>query len=578
MKFPSLRLRSFRLRVALQAALLTLLSLAIFTAMTWHILLQQRLQQIDAALHAEFAGELSRRLPRQVWPTIYQQLDGAFSGYTPANTDQQRVLLLALDQKREVAFRSETWPEHLQPDQLPPVAIIHVRQPSSRPAVPPPPPAAAAQSLPTDRPPPYDEERNFVPHGQMPQQQLDRIPAPPYYKDLQVDMSTVEVDGVHWRMGGIEHPAWKVYAGVNLDLVRAQLLISLSQLWVVVPPALLLMLLGAWVVSGRALRSVNHLSDNIAGIDVADLTHRLSAADNDREFEAIVTVFNALLERLERSFHQAKRFSGDAAHELKTPMMILHAGLEQALQQAPDGSPLQSTLSKLLEETHRLHAIIGKLLLLAQADAGRLPLQRAPIDLYTMLEELEEDYSMAAPEREFDWQVPRPLVISGDPDLLRQVFHNLISNAIKYGKPEGWIRLVVHRQGDVWCLDLANASVGIAIEYRDHLFDRFYRIPPGVLTSERRQRGTPDMPRAQQIARQGGERRVDGLGLGLGLAREIARAHGGDLVLLHAEPGEACFRLTLPALPATEGMPNRQKTVPFHDKTVIGPHAETHLV
>ncbi|MDH2432630.1 ATP-binding protein [Pokkaliibacter sp. MBI-7] len=578
MKFPSLRLRSFRLRVALQAALLTLLSLAIFTAMTWHILLQQRLQQIDGALYAEFAGELSRRLPRQVWPTIYQQLDGAFSGYTPANTDSQRVLLLALDQNREVAFRSETWPVHLQPEQLPPVASIHVRQPSSRPASPPPPAAGAERPQPADRPPPYDEERNFVPHGQMQQQQLDRIPAPPYYKDLKVDMRTVEVDGVRWRMGGIEHPAWKVYAGVNLDLVRTQLLISLSQLWIVVPPALLLMLLGAWVVAGRALRSVSHLSDNIASIDVADLTQRLSDADNDREFAAIVAVFNALLERLERSFHQAKRFSGDAAHELKTPMMILHAGLEQALQQAPDGSALQSTLSKLLEETHRLHAIIGKLLLLAQADAGRLPLQRGPIDLYAMLEELEEDYSMAAPERDFDWQVPRPLVISGDPDLLRQVFHNLISNAIKYGRPEGWIRLVAHRQGDLWCLDLANASVGIAIEFRDHLFDRFYRIPTTVTQPERRHGGTPDMPRAQQIARQGGERRVDGLGLGLGLAREIARAHGGDLVLLHAEPGEACFRLTLPALPAPEGTENRQKTVPFHDKTVIGSHAETHLV
>ena len=106
--------------------------------------------------------------------------------------------------------------------------------------------------------------------------------------------------------------------------------------------------------------------------------------------------------------------------------------------------------------------------------------------------------------------------------LIGTVLQNLVSNAIKYGLPGGWIALSVRRKGEQWRIDVANASHGIAPEHRHRLFDRFYR------------------------ADHAHQRRVDGVGLGLSLARDIAVAHGGSLVLADAEPGQVRFRLSLP--------------------------------
>ncbi len=115
--------------------------------------------------------------------------------------------------------------------------------------------------------------------------------------------------------------------------------------------------------------------------------------------------------------------------------------------------------------------------------------------------------------------------VLGDSDLLLQVIHNLVSNALKYGLADGWLSLSAARVGALWQIDVANASAGIAAVHRERLFDRFYR------------------------ADQTHNRRVAGVGLGLSLAREIALAHGGQLALIDAGPPSVCFRLSLPARP-----------------------------
>lgn len=107
-------------------------------------------------------------------------------------------------------------------------------------------------------------------------------------------------------------------------------------------------------------------------ITARGLGERVPAVRADRELARLIGVINGMLERLQRSFQQAARFGADAAHELKTPLTILQGQLEQSLQEAPDGSPAQRAMSDLLGEVQRLRSIVRKLLLLAQADAGRL--------------------------------------------------------------------------------------------------------------------------------------------------------------------------------------------------------------
>lgn len=164
------------------------------------------------------------------------------------------------------------------------------------------------------------------------------------------------------------------------------------------------------------------------------------------EFVELIEVFNQMLTRLERSFRQSSRFSGDAAHELKTPLAILRGELELVMQKAEPGSELQQSLSNLMDEVSRLSTIVRKLLLLSLADAGQMSLRRVPVNLAEILSVLNEDIELLAPDLPVTLDLDQGLWVKGDRDLLTQVLQNLIDNAIKYNLPEGsatkWLSVV----------------------------------------------------------------------------------------------------------------------------------------
>ncbi|HLZ65350.1 MAG TPA: ATP-binding protein [Aliidongia sp.] len=311
------------------------------------------------------------------------------------------------------------------------------------------------------------------------------------------------------------------FAHVALDdLTRA----AATAFLLAMPAAMVLLAIGAWLISHRALRPIRRLVDSVEQVTAAGLDHRVPTGRETREIEQLIAAFNAMLERLERSFTQASRFSADAAHELRTPLTILQGEIERALNQAEPGSCLQNLLSDLLDEVRRLEGISRKLLLLASADAGMLAVAVQPFALGEALEEVIEDIQTQGPDLALSLAIEPGLVVAADPGLLRQVLQNLASNALKYNLPRGWTRIEACRRADMVELDMANAAAGIRSTEIGRLFDRFYRV---------------------DTAR---NRRIDGLGLGLSLAREIARAHRGDLVLAEAASDHVRFRLTMPSL------------------------------
>jgi signal transduction histidine kinase len=198
--------------------------------------------------------------------------------------------------------------------------------------------------------------------------------------------------------------------------------------------------------------------------------------------------------------------------------------LENALQAAAAGSREQQVLANLLEETQRLKSITRSLLLLAQADAGQLPLRFERVNLSAALGELTEDIEALAAELHvrLEVQVEPETPVMADWRLLRQAMLNLLQNALRYNEPEGWIAVALAaRHGQVQ-LEICNGGPGIPPADQPRLFARFFRA---------------DTARS---------RHNDGLGLGLSLAREIVRAHGGTLVLKESRPGRTCFALSLP--------------------------------
>ena len=325
-----------------------------------------------------------------------------------------------------------------------------------------------------------------------------------------------------WRIMAAKFPDVQVAIAVSLQAVNQDMAAIRNIFLVSIPGVLMLVAGGAWLISGRALRPIRQLTEVIQQVTVKGLDQRIPKSTTDVEFAELIRVFNQMLERLERSFTQASRFSGDAAHELKTPLTILQGELERTLQEVEPGSKVQQRLSNLLDEVSRLSGITRKLLLLSLADAGKISLYLIEVDMSELLIEMVEDVELLAPHLSVQTDITEGLRLMGDRDLIVQVLQNLFSNAIKYNIANGWIKIHAHQTQTTIHVTIANASKDIPLSDRDRIFDRFYRGDPART------------------------RKIEGLGLGLSLAREIARAHGGNLILNSTSFGETAFTLTLP--------------------------------
>ncbi|MEM8503776.1 MAG: ATP-binding protein [Cyanobacteria bacterium P01_D01_bin.1] len=330
-----------------------------------------------------------------------------------------------------------------------------------------------------------------------------------------------------WRVGVVKSEAGRGAIAISLQTIDQDMAVIRNIFLVAIPGTLLLIAIGAWVLSGSALKPVNKLTTVIKQVTATGLDQQVPVGSTDVEFVELIEVFNQMLTRLGRSFRQSSRFSGDAAHELKTPLAILRGELEMVMQQAKPGSDLQQSLSKLMDEVSRLSTIVRKLLLLSLADAGQMSLRQNKVEIEEILGLLLEDVELLAPDLSVDVKLTAALTVQGDRDLLTQVLQNLIDNAIKYNLPEGsanrWLAIIGTASDETIEINVANSSMGIGPEDRDRIFDRFYR---GDLSRNRKR---------------------EGFGLGLSLSREIARAHRGDLRLDETRPGVVAFTLVLPA-------------------------------
>ncbi len=295
----------------------------------------------------------------------------------------------------------------------------------------------------------------------------------------------------------------------------------LNALGVEIPVSLVLIALGAWVLSALTMKPVNRLRQSMKGVTPMALDQRLSADGEDHEFAELIHTYNTMLERLEGSFLQASRFSADAAHELKTPLTILRGRIEQIIRKTEDPDA-RSALSDLQDEVDRLSAITRKLLLLSHADAGRLDVNLASVDLTEMLNAVVSDIPMMAEDRRLTFSIAYGLTMTGDDVLLKQLFNNLVSNAVRYSQAGGLIDVCAKRGVLGTEIIFCNSCQPIAEEERRHLFDRFYRGDRAHTRS------------------------VDGHGLGLSLAREIAKVHGGHLSLMPSRDTEVRMKLVLP--------------------------------
>lgn len=484
------KLRSFRLRIALLSALLAGGAIAGFAIASWLLIYDAKLTRLDSEIKSQLLQESAPPRPPNYWHSYATSLVSVFG----LRRSQSDIALLVIDPEGKPLHQSANWTPQFEGIALfPPV-----------PPFPPPPPP----------------RRRFPEGRPAPQEPLGRLS----------QVITQRTSNGTWRVGAVSSPFVRMAIAVNLQVVNYEMSAISNVFLISIPVVLILVAVGAWVVSGTILKPLHEVTSAIRRVTAKGLDQRIPSSTADIEFVELLQVFNQMMERLERSFKQASRFSADAAHELKTPLAILQGELERSLHQAPLGSQQQQNLSNLLDEVRRLGAIVRKLLLLSLADAGQMRLHWQEVNLSTVLTDLVDDIEMLAPHLQVESKIAPTLRAQADQDLLKQVLHNLIDNAIKYNLPDGWIKIHARYQAGTVAVTISNRSYDISVGDRDRIFDRFHR---GTPAREPLQRG---------IA----HRQIEGVGLGLSLSREIARAHGGDLKLDPTPVGQTTFTLTLP--------------------------------
>jgi heavy metal sensor kinase len=511
-----MKLRSFRLKIALLSALISGLVLGGFGLATWYLLYRQRVEGVDTEIRSLGARHPGWLANRSNFDRFQSSLEFIFG-----EEHQGRILLLVKDAQGQQLYLSPSWPEQLHPDQidcsLADDPKAHGDAATNSPAVP--------------RGPPWRSGggrgrggmgRGLGPGGGGSPVVFTKIPR----------FFTAQADKSVWRLGVMGNNEMRLVVGLNYDQVQSELNRMRNVFLGALPVAVLLVGGGGWLVAGRALRPLNNISEMAEGMTARGLDQRIPSSQGDVEITRLIRVLNGMMDRLEASFRQATRFSADASHELKTPLAVMQGELENALQAAEPGSPGQQVFSNLLEETQRLKRITRGLLLLSQADAGQLKLALEEVNLSTDLEAMVEDACVLASDSNlrFDVSIQPGVRIKADRSLLHMALLNLLSNAVKYNEPSGSVVVMLRAEDTQAVLTVSNSGPGIPPADQPRLFERFYRA---------------DQTRS---------RTRDGLGLGLSLAREIIHAHRGKLVLKESRPGRTCFELTVGSLLPCRGL------------------------
>lgn len=285
--------------------------------------------------------------------------------------------------------------------------------------------------------------------------------------------------------------------------------------------------IGAFLFLGRTQRQLTEITTEVAAItDGRSLHRRLALSEETTDFADLVMTLNAMISRLETSFAGLRRFTADASHELKTPLAVLRADVERAMTDTSNQTERMVALEEALQEVRRMTDLVESLLTLARADEGRFDLHREPVELQPLVQEVYETALILGEAQGVTVNLPftADVTVMADRTRLRQLFLNLVTNAIKYTPAGGKVELGLGRHPDNVTFAVRDTGIGISAADFPHIFERFWRA---------------DRVRSRMSER-------GGFGLGLAISQWIAQAHGGTLTASSRLGRGSLFTVTLP--------------------------------
>jgi len=276
-------------------------------------------------------------------------------------------------------------------------------------------------------------------------------------------------------------------------------------------------------LANRAFKPVEKISRTAREIEETDLSKRIDVHSED-ELGRLASTLNQMISRLERAFGRQRQFTADASHELRTPLAIIQAESTLSLRKERKESDYRKSLELISRETAHMATLIDKLLFLARADSGKEQLNLEVVNLKSLITDLASEIEVLCRDKGLKFKIGplENLDVEGDKVELRQLFSNLLDNAVRYTPRGGTISVSVERQKDTAVIVITDSGIGIPEEHIGHIFERFYRV---------------DKARS---------RADGGTGLGLSICQHITKKHGGRIEVESQVGKGSTFSVSLP--------------------------------
>lgn len=291
------------------------------------------------------------------------------------------------------------------------------------------------------------------------------------------------------------------------------------------PLALAIVFFSAMGMVGLGLRPLRRLREAASRVSASALSERLDLAGLPSELENLGQAFNAMLERLDDGVRRLSEFSGDLAHEMRTPLATLLGRTQVALSKERTVEELREVLESNVEEVQRLSHLVADMLFLAHADNAQTALELKEVDLADEARRVSEFLELLAQERGVELVIEGHATVLADCSLVQRAITNLVSNAVRHCYARTRVTVKVCSRSDGATLEVVNQGEPIAPEHLPRLFDRFYRV---------------DDARARDLG---------GTGLGLAIVQAIIRMHSGRVEVASSVKGETRFLLSFPSRP-----------------------------